>query len=137
MHSPKHSGNCFGSNAERRAWEQMGNEKSARVYRFPSINTSIVANIPFRSWWRRVSCLRHFASKTLDVFVANLLGNPLWLVFDCRESLYLLLNAFALVHQEIEGFGVFKKEAVFEHPMIVTSQCIERISLGYDGEATA
>ena len=79
--------------------------------------------------------MRHFASKTLDVFVANLLGNPLWLVFDCRESLYLLLNAFALVHQEIEGFGVFKKEAVFEHPLIVTSQCFERISLGYDGEA--
>jgi hypothetical protein len=28
MHSPKPGGNCFGSNAERRAWEQIGNEKS-------------------------------------------------------------------------------------------------------------
>jgi hypothetical protein len=36
----------------------------------------------------------------------------------------LLLNLFALDHQEIKGFGVFKKEAVFEHPLIVTSQCI-------------
>jgi hypothetical protein len=44
----------------------------------------------------------------------------------------LLLNLFALDHQEIEGFGVFKKEAVFEHPLIVPSQCIERISLGQE-----
>ena len=57
-------------------------------------------------------------------------------VFDCRQSLHLLLNLLALDHQEIEGFGVFKKEAVFEHPLIVTSQCIERISFGYEVEAT-
>ena len=77
----------------------------------------------------------HFAFKTPDDFFAELIGNPLWLVFDCRESLYLLLNAFALVHQEIEGFGVFKKEAVFEHPLIVASQCSKHIPLGYEVEA--
>jgi hypothetical protein len=57
--------------------------ESARVYRFPSINTSIVANIPFRSWWRMGARFRHFASNISHGFVADLLGYPLRIVFDC------------------------------------------------------
>ena len=115
----------------------IDNAKSSRLRRSPSVEFRVYANSPYRSWWQSISCLCHFAFKTPDDFVAELLGNPLWFAFDCGQSLHLLLNLFALVHQEIEGFGVFKKEAVFEHPLIVPSQCIERISLGYDGEAAA
>ena len=45
-------------------------------------------------------------------------------------SICFLLNISACFHQLIEGFGIFQKEAVFEHPLIVASQCIERISPG-------
>jgi len=74
-----------------------------------------------------------FCSETPDVFVVELLGT-LMVRLRLQTISSLLLNSFALVHQDIEGFGVFKKKAVSS--IVIVPLAVHRAHfLGYDGEA--